>query len=82
MDCLSLAITCCAPPDSSFALMIFYLFGLLYFLGRLNDGVIDGTILDALAAAGIIAFGRIDHTDLIKIIDCLALTKMNTGSTS
>jgi len=62
--------------------VIVYLFGLLYFVGRLNDGVIDGTILDALAAAGIIAFGWIDYTDLIKIIDCLALTKMNTGSAS
>ena len=64
------------------ALMIFYLFELLYFLRHFNDGVIDGTILDALAAAGIIAFGWIDHTDLIQIIDCLARTKMDTGSAS
>jgi hypothetical protein len=53
----------------------------LCFLRDFNDRVINGTIFDTLAAAGCIAFGRIDHTDLIQIIDCPAFTKMDTRST-
>ena len=54
----------------------------MHFLCHLNDGVIDGTVFDAFATAGRVAFGLIDHTDLIEIIDRPARTKMDTGSAS